>query len=142
MRASGSHAIWVGLLMAGVPLAVQAFAIDQGWPWQTMVFTVLALLQLGHALAVRSERESTFRLGFRTNKPLLLVVVATALVQLALVYVPFLQPLFETQALTLEQLAMVLLLAPVPFIAVEIEKWVVRRRERATSVTTPARGAA
>jgi hypothetical protein len=29
-----------------------------GWPWQSMVFTTLALLQLGHALAVRSERES------------------------------------------------------------------------------------
>ena len=107
-----------------------------------MVFTVLALLQLVHALAVRSERGSTLRLGFGTNKPLLIVVVATALIQLALVYVPFLQPLFETQSLTIEQLAVVLLLAPIPFIAVEIEKWVVRRRERTTSPTLPVRGAA
>ena len=127
------HAIWVGLLMAAVTLAVQAFAIDQGWPWQTMVFTILALLQLAHALAVRSERESTLRLGLGTNKPLLLVVVGTALVQLALVYVPFLRPIFETQVLTIEQLAVVLALAPVPFVAVEIEKWVVRRRDRRRS---------
>jgi P-type Ca2+ transporter type 2C len=135
------HAVWVGLLMAGVTLAVQALAIDQGWPWQTMVFTVLALLQLGHALAVRSERESTLRLGFRSNMPLLLVVIATALVQLALVYVPFLQPVFETQSLTLEQLAIVLVLAPVPFIAVEIEKWVVRRRDRVVTPVLGVRGA-
>jgi Cation transporter/ATPase, N-terminus len=34
-----------------------------GWPWQTMVFTSLALLQLGHALAVGAQRESFFTLG-------------------------------------------------------------------------------
>ena len=43
------HAIWVGLLMAGLTLSVQAAAISQGWHWQTMVFSVLALMQLAHA---------------------------------------------------------------------------------------------
>ncbi len=54
-RGLWQHAIWVGLWMAAVVLAVQAFAIGQDWPWQTMVFTTLALLQLGNALAIRSE---------------------------------------------------------------------------------------
>ncbi len=53
--------------MAIVCLAVLVWACSLGWPWQTMVFTTLALLQLGHALAVRSERESFFTLGPRTN---------------------------------------------------------------------------
>ena len=44
--------------MAIVCLAMLVGARSLGWPWQTMVFTTLALLQLGHALAVRSERES------------------------------------------------------------------------------------
>jgi hypothetical protein len=34
------------------------FGFLVGWPWQMMVFTTLALLQLGHAPAVPSERES------------------------------------------------------------------------------------
>jgi Ca2+-transporting ATPase len=123
------HAVWVGLLMGGVTLAVQAAAIDVGWHWQTMVFTVLAFLQLAHAMAVRSERESTLRLGIRTNMPLLITVLATALIQLALIYLPPLQPIFETEPLGLEELAIVALVTPIPFIAVEIEKWVVRRRE-------------
>jgi Ca2+-transporting ATPase len=123
------HAVWVGLLMGGATLAVQAGAIENGWHWQTMVFTVLAFMQLAHALAVRSERQSTFRLGFGTNRPLLLTVVITALVQLALIYVPSLQPLFETEALGLEELLVVALVTPIPFVAVELEKWVVRRRE-------------
>ena len=123
------HAIWVGLLMAGLTLLIQAGAIEVGWHWQTMVFTVLAFMQLAHALAVRSERESTIRLGFRSNMPLLVTVIATALIQLALVYVPMLQPVFETEALGIEELLVVLIVAPIPFIAVEIEKWFVRRRD-------------
>jgi magnesium-transporting ATPase (P-type) len=57
------HALWVGLTMAAVCLGLLAVAQAAGWPWQTMVFTTLALLQLGHALAVRSERESFFTLA-------------------------------------------------------------------------------
>jgi P-type Ca2+ transporter type 2C len=57
-RGLWQHALWVGLLMAVVCLVLFVAARAQGWPWQTMVFTTLALLQLGHALAVRSDRES------------------------------------------------------------------------------------
>jgi Ca2+-transporting ATPase len=121
-------AIWVGLLMAGVTLAVQAFAIGQGWPWQTMVFTTLALLQLGNALAVRSETDSFFRLGLRSNLPLTIAVVATFAIQLVLVFVPAFQPIFETVALTPVQLALVLGASTLGFVAVEVEKWVGRRR--------------
>jgi Ca2+-transporting ATPase len=124
------HAVWVGLLMGGITLAVQSWATEAGWHWQTMVFTVLAFLQLAHAMAVRSERESTLRLGFRSNMPLLITVLLTALIQLALIYVPALQPIFETEALGPEELIVVALVTPIPFIAVEFEKWVVRRRER------------
>jgi Ca2+-transporting ATPase len=128
------HAIWVGLLMAGLTLAVQANSYHGGASeetWRTMVFTVLAFMQLSHALVVRSERESVFKLGFRTNMPLLIVVIVTAVVQMALIYVPMLQPIFETTALDAGELALVLLVTPIPFVAVEIEKWVRRRREAA-----------
>ena len=134
------HAIWVGLLMGGVTLAVQSGAIEAGWHWQTMVFTVLAFLQLAHAMAVRSERASTFRLGFRTNMPLLVTVVVTAVIQLAFIYLPFLQPIFETEALGLAELLVVALVTPIPFVVVEIEKWFVRRRERGLSLARADEG--
>ena len=44
---------------------------------------------------------------------------------------PLLQPIFETTALTANELLVVALVTPIPFIAVEIEKWVRRRREPA-----------
>jgi Ca2+-transporting ATPase len=130
------HAVWVGLLMGWTTLAVQAAAIEMGWHWQTMVFTVLAFLQLAHSLAVRSERESTLRLRFRTNRPLLLTVVITALIQMALIYLPQLQPIFETEALGIEELMVIALVTPIPFVAVEIEKWLLRRRDSVSAGTS------
>jgi Ca2+-transporting ATPase len=132
-RGLWQQAVRVGLFMAAVALAVQALAIDRGWPWQTMVFTTLALLQLGNALAVRSETESLFRLGLRSNMALTVAVVATLVVQLALVYVPLLQPIFVTEALSAGQLAVVLVAASLGFVAVETEKWLRRRGRPAGS---------
>jgi Ca2+-transporting ATPase len=65
--------------MAEVCLGLLVGARAAGWPRQTIVFTTLALLQLGHALAVRSERESFFTLGARSN-PFLLGAVGGAVV--------------------------------------------------------------
>ncbi len=127
-RGLWQHALWVGLLMGGVTLAIQAFSINVGWHWQTMVFSTLAFLQLGNALAVRSERESIFRLGWLTNKPLLVAVLAIVVVQIAIIYLPPLQAIFETQALSPLELLVLLAASPAAFIGVEIEKWFIRRR--------------
>jgi len=127
-RGLWQHALWVGLLMGGVSLGIQAAALDLGWHWQTMVFSTLALLQLGHALAVRSERESFFRLGWRTNVPLAAAVAATVATQFAIIYLPPLQPIFETEALPPVELAVMLAASTLAFLGVEIEKWMIRRR--------------
>jgi Ca2+-transporting ATPase len=124
------QALWVGLLMAAVVLGIQGAAIEAGWHWQTMVFTTLALLQLGNALAVRSERVSFFSLGLGTNRPLALAVGGTLAVQIALIYVPALQPIFVTEALGAPELLVVLVASTAAFVAVELEKLVLRRRGR------------
>jgi Ca2+-transporting ATPase len=129
------HAIWVGLWMGAVTLTIQVVARAQGWPWQTMVFTTLALLQLGHALAIRSERASLFTLGLRSNLPLTLAVAGTVVVQLALVYTPALQPVFATEPLSAGQLALVFVASTLGFDAVEIEKLIMRRRDRSARRT-------
>ncbi len=123
----GIHAVWVGLLMGAVTLSLQAWAIRSGVVhWQTMVFTVLCLLQLGHVMAIRSERESLFTQGIFRNKSVLLSVTLMILLQLATIYLPFFNPVFTTQPLSVTELALVLLLSSVVFFAVEIEKLVKR----------------
>ena len=122
------HIVWVGLTMGAVCLLLQAWSIHHsGAHWQTMVFTVLCLSQLGHALAIRSERDSTFRLGFWSNPILMATVLFTLGLQLATIYVPALNPVFKTAPLDWDELAICLILSTVVFFAVEAEKWFVRR---------------
>jgi Ca2+-transporting ATPase len=93
-----------------------------------MVFTVLCLSQLGNALAIRSERESLFAQGLRSNKPLLRAVAVTLALQAAVVYVPWLSRAFETVPLGPADAVLALGLSSVVFFAVEAEKWRARRR--------------
>jgi len=123
----GVHAIWVGLLMAGIVLSTQAFAIKTGNShWQTMVFTVLCLTQLGHVLAIRSEKVSLFKMGLFSNKYLLGAVILTFIFQMATIYIPSLNPIFKTVPLTFNELIWTLVLSSIVFFAVEIEKLIKR----------------
>ncbi len=122
------HILWVGLLMGGVSLLTQAWAIHTGSAhWQSMVFTVLTLSQLGHVLAIRSERESLFTLGVLSNRMLIGALLLTFALQMAVLYVPWLNPVFKTAPLSLGELAACLVLSSVVFVGVEIEKVLVRR---------------
>ena len=122
------HMIWAGLAIGAVSLFTQAWALHIGSPhWQTMVFTVLTLSQLGHVLAIRSEHLSLFKQGIASNPQLIGALLITLLLQLATIYVPFLNPIFNTAPLTPGELGFCLALSSVVFFCVEIEKWLARR---------------
>jgi Ca2+-transporting ATPase len=122
------HVLWVGLFVGLLSLGTEAWAYGRGLPyWQTMVFTVLTVSQIAHSLAVRSERESLLRLGLWSNPAMLGAVLLTLGLQLAVIYVPALQPIFHTQPLPGADLALCLGLSVLVLVAVEIEKWAVRR---------------
>lgn len=119
----GTHIIWVGLLMGAVTIATQAMAINAGNDkWQTMVFTVLCFSQMGHVFAIRSEKQSLFSQGLFSNIPLLGAIALTLILQLATIYVPYLNPIFKTTPLSLNELLLTIALSSIVFVAVEIEK--------------------
>jgi Ca2+-transporting ATPase len=122
------HVLWVGLLMGAVCLMTQAWALHQGRDsWQTMVFTVLTLSQLGHAWAGRVERSSVFRARRPMNRVLAAALGFTFAMQMATVYAPVLNPIFHTVPLTAAELGLCLALSSVVFFGVELEKWAIRR---------------
>ncbi|NWG38885.1 MAG: calcium-translocating P-type ATPase, PMCA-type [Hydrogenophilaceae bacterium] len=126
-RGMGQHILWVGLLMGAVSLFTQAWSIHTGSAhWQSMIFTVLTLSQLGHVLAIRSERESLFTQGLFSNRPLIIALIFTFLLKMAVLYVPWLNPIFKTEPLSLEELLLCLALSSIVFFGVEIEKALVR----------------
>jgi P-type Ca2+ transporter type 2C len=127
-RGLGIHVLWVGALIAALTLGTQAWALSEDTrQWQSMVFTVLVFCQLVHSMAIRSETRPLFRMGLLTNPSLVGAIALSVLLQFALLYVPWLQDIFRTTALTPDQLAVVVLVPLVVLVAVEVEKLLVRR---------------
>jgi Ca2+-transporting ATPase len=128
-RGMAQQILWVGILMGLVSLGVGYYYYSIGNAnWQTIIFTILTLSQMGNALALRSERDSIFKIGFLSNKSMLYAVLLTLILQLAVIYVPFLQSVFKTTPLTIPDLVISLLLSTIVFWGVEIDKWWTRRR--------------
>ena len=96
--------------------------------WRTLVFNTLTLSQMGNALAIRSNRESLFKIGVRSNMLLVYAVLLTFVLQLAVIYVPFLQEIFSTTALSFGDLLLTVVLSTLVFFAIELEKWFKRQR--------------
>jgi Ca2+-transporting ATPase len=130
----GGHVTWVGVLIGIVALFAGWIMFDSADPadstWQTMIFTTLAFLQIGQALASRSNRESFFTQGLRSNMTLIGLVLLVFVLQLIVIYLPFLEDFFNVEPLTSQELLIALLLGSVAFFAIEIEKWFLRRREK------------
>jgi Ca2+-transporting ATPase len=133
----GIHILWVGLLMGAICIVTQGWAIHVGnEKWMTMVFTVLSISQMGHAMAIRSDWKSLFNQGIFANKQLVGAVLLTLVLQMAVIYVPFLQDIFHTQSLTFIELLSCIGLSSIVFWAVELEKWVKRKSLNISSSTT------
>ncbi len=130
-RGMGTHILWVGLLMGVVALGIGFWGWKNSNPyWPTMVFTTITLSQMGHALAVRSERQSLFKQGLFSNKLLLTAVALTFVLQLVITYWGPAQAWFGTMSLPPFELALSLGLSTIVFSAVEMEKMFKRLRSK------------
>jgi P-type Ca2+ transporter type 2C len=132
-RGMARDILWIGLLMGLVSLLIGYiyYQIDPSTSpavWQTMAFTTLTLSQMGNAMATRSERDTIFEIGLFSNKALLGSVLLTFVLQLGVIYLPFLNNVFGTTPLSLRDLAISLAASSVVFFAVEGFKTVLKRR--------------
>ncbi len=119
---TGAFIIIFGLIIGVSAILFQALAISKDMAWQTMVFTALVIGRMSVVMSVRSSTDSIFKIGLFTNKPLLAAIVLNIILQLLVVYIPFFNPIFHTEPLTLTELLLTLLLSSVVLIAVEIQK--------------------
>jgi Ca2+-transporting ATPase len=127
-RGMGWQVLWTGVMIGGITLAVQWWAMSIGSPnWQTMAFTSLTMCQMFVVLAIRSDREGLHTIGVFSNWHLAGAVFLTFLLQLAVIYIPALNPIFKTTPLTAQELAISLLLPAIVLVMVEFEKVFIRR---------------
>jgi P-type Ca2+ transporter type 2C len=124
---------WQGLLLASVTLA--AFAVGMIWYGSeglgrrhavTISFMTLALTQTFHAFNARSQRDSALNSRLFTNRWLWGAIVMCVLLQVAAVYVPFLQRVLRTVPLNLRDWGVVLGFSLLPVVIVELVKLVRR----------------
>lgn len=128
-RGVGSYIFRIGIVMGIIALAFGYLTWQSGNPnWDTMLFTLLILMQAGHALAIRSDRLSLFQQSIRSNPSIFAAVLLTILLQLAAIYWPPLQKLFGTTPLSASEFFLTLLVSTSVFAWVEIEKWVRRNK--------------
>jgi Ca2+-transporting ATPase len=129
-RGLGLEIIGIGALVGLVSLLVGLWSwqIDSAGPWQTMIFTTLVFAQMGNVLAIRSNRESLFKIGLFSNRFLLGAVLLSIVLQLIIIYVPFFQGIFATEPLSASDLLICVLAGVVVFIVVEIYKSILRRK--------------
>ncbi|KAG9325722.1 hypothetical protein KVV02_006225 [Mortierella alpina] len=93
----------------------------------TMTFTTFVFFDMFNALACRSEKKSIFSIGFTTNKMFNFSVMGSILGQFFVIYVPFFQTVFQTEALTLMDLLGITLLTSSVFWAEEARKFFAAR---------------
>lgn len=125
--------VWVGILLGALGLAVGGLYFDPGDPagsiWQTMIFTTLAFMQIGQALATRATERPFASLDLRNNPLLLLMVLLVFILQLLVIYVPFLDRFFNITPLPPAELLLALALGGLVYLLLEIEKWWLGRSE-------------
>lgn len=112
-----------GLIIGGISLLAYRIGLAYDLKTaQTMAFAVLSLSQLSHAHNVRSEINSLFKTGVFSNKYLVGATFCSLILQLSVIFIPFLRDIFKVVLLNTEQWMIVLLLSIAPIVFVEIIK--------------------
>ena len=115
----------MSLISFGVGLVAYRMGVST---WQTLLFTTLIFSQLAVALEARAEQESLFRIGLLTNRSMVWAILSTVALQIAVIYLPFFQHIFDTKPLSWIELSVALLASLVVLLVVEIWKLVSRHR--------------
>jgi Ca2+-transporting ATPase len=94
----------------------------------TMAFVTLSLSELLRAYTARSERYPILKIGIFNNRYMNLAVLSSFILIMAVVYVPFLQPVFKTNPLGWTQWRLLLPLLIIPSLAAEVTKYLGNKR--------------
>ncbi len=123
---------------AAIPSGVNVLSFVLAHDWrgvdvqtaETMAFVTLSMAELFRAYTVRSERASIFRIGVFSNRYMQYAVGLSVGLLLLVTGLPFLQPIFNTHFLSIQEWGLVIGLALVPAIAEEVTKFFLRRVEK------------
>lgn len=95
---------------------------------RTIAFVALISAELLRAYSSRSERYSIIKLGVFSNRSMAIASAVSFMLLLAVVYIPFLQPIFKTYPLSVKDWGVVIVLCMIPLFAGELNKYILSKR--------------
>ncbi len=123
------------IAIAGVTLTAYLLGIQlyPGVPEEakTMAFVTLSFSELLRAFTARSENYPLLRVGIFSNRWMVVAVLTSLMLLVGVIYLPFLQPVFNTVPLGWLEWEIVLPLLLVPAVVAELTKMISTRRARA-----------
>ena len=126
--------IGIGALIAIQGIALLLYGLKTSLvKAQTLVFCLITISEMFNAFNWRSDKVSLFKLSLFSNKPLILAVASTILLQILVVYMPFLQKPFHTTALNFIDWLWVIPLGSTTFIFMEVIKLIENKRKNRRS---------
>ncbi len=129
-RGAGAQTIWVGLLIGALALGLGSWYYFTGRPeWQTMIFTSLAFMQVFQALASRSNKDSLLKMGLMSNPFLAGMALLVVVLQLMVLYIPFMNNFFEVIPLSGFNLSIAAGTGVIIFMVMELGK-LIRRKQK------------
>jgi Ca2+-transporting ATPase len=96
---------------------------------QTMAFATLSISELLRAYTSRSERYFLHETGIFNNRYMQYAVLSSLVILLAIIYIPFLDPIFNTTFLSLNDWLIMTPLILLPPLAAELTKLLARREK-------------
>lgn len=121
MLGQGAFIAFCSLSAFSLVLFIEKGGIERA---RTAAFIVLSCSQLFHSFNCRNMTESLFKIGILTNKKLILATTVSFFLQMAVVYVPFLQKVFKTEPLGMFDWLLVIIISSFPLWAMEAVKLV------------------
>jgi len=136
--------LWYGMIESAIAMGAYYFAnFMNGWPAvelakggieykqaTTLTVTAIVFSQIGMVLNCRTEKESIFKAGIFMNQQVIKGIVVEVLLVVGLMYVPFLQNVFQTAPIGIEGWIF-LFCIPVPVVLIEeARKFFLRRNAK------------
>ncbi|HHZ07916.1 MAG TPA: HAD-IC family P-type ATPase [Rhizobiales bacterium] len=119
----GGFALFAWLLGAG-------YTVDAA---RNMLLLLFVLFENFQTFNSRSEHNSVFRQSLRANPLLVFGVIGAQALHVAAMYAPFLSDTLSLTPVDLTEWSLLLLAASALLVAMEVQKWIGRRRRRAAS---------
>jgi magnesium-transporting ATPase (P-type) len=113
------------LFVCGV-FGMNAYALDQGYSIETartIAVNTLVAMEIFSLFFIRNFHETDFRWDLVKGTPMIwLAVLLVSILQLAFTYMPFMQNVFSTEALSLKDLLLIFAVGVVLYVILETEK--------------------